>query len=437
LNSSIASQQREFHRYVLLCAAIIILALALKLPSLRYPRAEGDEQIYWQLTQNWLEHGTYSLQGTTILRGSSYLKPLPPGIYDKPLFHHPPLLPMLLAPFVATNSPDAAILVAWLGHMLAIAGVAIICWTWRRRCWRATDLALWLPVLAMAVDPLMTFTGRKLWPDNLVGGFAGLAMGFYCLAGARRSAVWAVAGGVAVGLAALAKLPGLLVLPAGVLTLVVSQSRRLSPFSPGGPHSESSSERARSPVQSRLGLVGLGVLPVFVILLPWFAVFYGQYHTLVPTWIRPDAALRELTGYMARAMDRPWYFYFTQSAMIAPVVVVIFVALLRRFRLILSGRLGVPLCWVGVVVVAMLFLRSGGHSMQMRFLTPAVPGVYAMLAGLLAGANPRRSLLGPVALLAVVYGVSTMGFFLYPENLKYDDIVPVPEFLWRIWTATP
>ena len=184
-------------------------------------------------------------------------------------------------------------------------------------------------------------------------------------------------------------------------------------------------------------MICLGVLPVFVILLPWFVVFCGQYHTLLPTWISPDAALRALSGYMERAMGRPWYFYFSQSAMIAPVVVVIFVAFLRRFRLILSGRLAVPLCWVGVVVVALLFLRSGGHSMQMRFLTPAIPGVYAMLAGLLSISNPRRPLLGPVALLAVIYGVSTMGFFLYPEHLIHDDIVSVPEILWRMWTATP
>ena len=184
-------------------------------------------------------------------------------------------------------------------------------------------------------------------------------------------------------------------------------------------------------------MVCLGVLPAFVILLPWFAVFYGQYQTPLPTWIRPDAALRALSGHVDRAMGRPWYFYFSQSAMITPVVVVILTGFFLRFRLILSGRLAVPLCWVGVVVVALLFLRDGGHSMQMRFLTPAIPGGYAMLAGLLAGANPRRSLLGPLALLAVIYGVSTMGFYLYPGNMKWDDIVSVPEILWRIWTAAP
>ena len=89
-NTSTASQQREYRRYLLLCAAIIVLALVLKLPSLRSPRLEGDELIYWHLTQNWLENGAYSLQGTPIL------KALPPSIYDKPLFHHPPLLSLLM-----------------------------------------------------------------------------------------------------------------------------------------------------------------------------------------------------------------------------------------------------------------------------------------------------------------------------------------------------
>jgi len=423
------SDQQEYHRYLLCCAAIIALALALKLPSLFSPRVEDDELIYWQLTQNWLDHGSYSLQGAPVL------KALPPSIYDKPLFHHPPLLPIFLSPFVATHSPNAAILVSWLGHVLAIVGVAIICWTWRRRSWRATDLALWLPVLAMACDPLMTFTARKLWPDNLVGGFAGLAMGLYCLAAARRSAGWAVAGGVAAGLAGLAKLPGLFILPAGILVLVLWPSRGSSPAGAEVPRGEGFLGRTRSLARTRLGLACLGILPAFVILLPWFAVFYAQYHMLLPAWIRPDAALRMLSPLVNRAMDRPWHFYFSQSAMISPVVVVIFAALLSRFRLVLSVRLAVPLCWVGGVVLALMFLYFRGHSMQMRFLTPAIPGLYALLSGLLASVNPRRSFLGLAALLAVIYGVSTMGFFLYPENMKYDDIVSVPEIVWRMWTG--
>jgi len=430
-DTSTASQRREYRRYLSLCVAIIALALVLKLPSLHPHGHEDDELIFWHLTQNWLENGTYSLQGTPIL------KALPSSIYDKPLFHHPPLLPMLMAPFVATNSPNAVILVAWFGHVMAIVGVAIICWTWRRRSWRAADLALWLPVLAVAVDPLMTFAARKLWPDDLAGGLAGLAMGFYCLAGARRSPVWAVAGGVAVGLAGLAKLPGLLILPAGVLMLIWSQSIQMSFLSLDEPLGERSSGRARSPARSRLAIVCLGVLPAFAILVPWFVVFYGHYHALLPTWIRPDAALRALSSHVDREMRRPWHFYLSQSAILAPVIPVVLVALAYRMRRVFSAGLGIPVCWVGVVVLALLLLRLSGHGMQMRYLTPAVPGVYAMLAGLLAIANPRRSLLGPVALLAVLYGVSTMGFFLYPENLKYDDIVPVPEILWRMWTAAP
>jgi len=287
----------------------------------------------------------------------------------------------------------------------------------------------------MACDPLMTFTARKLWPDNLVGGFAGLAMGLYCLAAARRSAAWAVAGGVAAGLAGLAKLPGLLVLPAGALMLMYGNPRLWSRRPGGQRHGGKVRSEASSTPRVGLKMVCLGILPALLILLPWLIVFYGQYHALLPTWIRPDAAIRAMSPHVDREMSRPLHFYFSQSAMIAPVMVVIFIALVCRLRLVLSARLFIPLCWVGLVLVALLYLRHAGHGIQMRYLTPAIPGVYVILAGLLSYVNPQKSVLGLAALLAVLYGVSTMGYFLYPENMKYDDIVSVPEIVWRMWTG--
>ena len=67
----------------------------------------------------------------------------------------------------------------------------------------ADALPLWLPVLAVALDPLMTFISRKLWVDGLVGGFGGLALGLLCVAADRRCRRSAIAAGIALGLAAL------------------------------------------------------------------------------------------------------------------------------------------------------------------------------------------------------------------------------------------
>jgi hypothetical protein len=133
---ALASSQHDLKRFIAVCAVIVGLCLALKLPTLAFDRHEYDEHIYWALTGNWIENGRYLLQGTEIL------KSLPPEMYDRPLFHHPPMMSILDAPFVLMKSPATAICVSWLGHVLAIIGVAILVWITRRPEWGPTHFFL-------------------------------------------------------------------------------------------------------------------------------------------------------------------------------------------------------------------------------------------------------------------------------------------------------
>ena len=90
-------QQEPFGiRYALKVALLFILvSTVLKLASLTFTHTEPDEVVYWTLAQHLLASGDYSLQGSEVL------ELLSPVIYDRPLFHHPPLFPVLLIPFVA------------------------------------------------------------------------------------------------------------------------------------------------------------------------------------------------------------------------------------------------------------------------------------------------------------------------------------------------
>jgi len=398
----------DFRRYVLVCAAITVLCLAFKLPSLTFPRHEYDERIYWELTENWLETGNYSIQGQPVLRE------LLQASYDRPLFRHPPLMSLLLTPFVTFESPNAAILISWLGHVLAIVGVALVCWTWRRRNWHATHLLLYLPVLAMAMDPVFAFCGRKLWPDNLVGGLAALGVGLTCLAAHRRSIPWAIAAGLAFGAAGMAKLPGLLVLPVGLLVLGFARDVGWG---------------------RRAGMMLAVIVPAAAVVAPWFVVFHGHYGSFLPNWIRPDEVSMAASTHVERAMQRPLHFYLSQSALVSPIVLVLLVGMVRRSRLIFTRKLAIPLFWFSSVVAALMILRASGHGMQIRYLTPAIPAFYAMLAGLLGRTHPRRSLLALGALLAVLYGMVSMGFYLVEG--QYDDIVSIPEILYQAWWVGP
>ncbi|MBN2563057.1 MAG: hypothetical protein JXQ75_19200 [Phycisphaerae bacterium] len=400
----------EWQRYAVICTAIITLCIILKLPTLFLQHLEYDEQIYWALTTNWLETGSYCLRGTSILAE------LPQSVYDRPLFHHPPLFSILLAPFVAADSPRAAILISWLGHVLAIVGVAMICWTGRRRSWGGAHFLLWLPVLAVALDPILTFCSRKLWLDDLVGGLAALSMGLLSLAAARKHAAWAAAGGAALGLASLTKLPALILVPAaGLLLWLATQDN----------------------ARARWRLLLACAVPVVLLLVPWFAVFYAHYGTLLPNWIRPDPVMIETSGLVRRAVSQPWHYYLTESVMVAPVVFVVLVGYIARRGRVWSAAWGVPLVWVTFAVVGLAVLGLRGQGMQLRFLTIAAPGLYAMLAALLARVHPKRSILPLAALLTVIYGAINVGFYLNPFGQQFDEIVSLPVLLWNMSSHSP
>lgn len=138
--------------FIVFCCASVIVSAFLKLPSLRYPFSEGDEHIYWQLADNLARGRECTLQGTEVLRELS------PDMYDRPLFHHPPLFPALLVPFVLTDNNSAAVMVSWLGHFLCLIAVALV----GRRALlglptgaHITSPAFWLSIVGLSADPLL------------------------------------------------------------------------------------------------------------------------------------------------------------------------------------------------------------------------------------------------------------------------------------------
>lgn len=433
---NVTSDARQRRRYAAVCLLVILFCGILKLPTLFAAHAEYDEQIYWALAANWLRTGSYSLQGTAIL------SELPPAVYDKPLFHHPPLLPMLLVPFVAIGSPQAAVVVSWLGHFAAIVGVALFAWTWRRRGWHGTKFELWLPVLAVSLDPVLSFCSRKLWLDGLAGGCVGLAMGLLCVAAASGRLRWAIGGGLVLGLAGLAKLPALTVLPAAVLLLALGPSARPSfarcPLTPRSLGRQSGRHPKRAVLRQLPGLrlVLAVVVPAILVVLPWFVVFFAHYGRLLPNWIHPDADMIQASGLVRRAMSQSWHYYLSQSCLVAPIVLVLVIACARRASRLWSVELGVPLVWIGAAVVSLTAVGLSGQGVQLRFLTIAAPGLYALLAGLLRHANPRRSMLPPVAVLAVLLGAMNIAFYLF-YGLQFDEIVSFPELLWKMAAHHP
>ncbi|MFH1075680.1 MAG: glycosyltransferase 87 family protein [Pseudomonadota bacterium] len=188
-----------------------------------YQHNETDEIIYWQLAENWLKTGNYSLQGTEIL------KSLPAYVYDRQLFHHPPLFSLLLIPFVIMKAKKLAIIISWLGHLLCIVSVALVgrsILTSRSQFSVKSNL-FWIPLISITFDPLLIFISRKLWIDSLLSGLVALSVAlFYSVCKSdidyRHKKYGLIAAGIALGLAALCKLTALIVTPVIIYILITS-----------------------------------------------------------------------------------------------------------------------------------------------------------------------------------------------------------------------
>jgi 4-amino-4-deoxy-L-arabinose transferase-like glycosyltransferase len=391
-------------RALLFAAPFLALALLTKLPSLAFEHREPDEVIYWTVAKRMSDYGTYSL------RGAPFMHQLSRKMYDRPLFHHPPLYPALLVPFEERELRREAIVISWLGHGLAIFAVALIGVHLHARLGGDTSAwaALALPLLGVALDPLFVHTARKLWIDALVGGLAALAVAL-TLAGVareRRRAPWLLAAGVALGLAGLAKLPGLLVAPV-CAALVLARSAR---------------------ARERVAGIAWIALPSALILAPWFAVFFATYGTLVPSWMAPDATILERFPLVAAAAQKPWHFFATKLALIQPLLLVALAGFAWRAGERRPSEAWVLLTWLIGAGACLTYLAASGFSFQTRYLTPLTPALYALPLALPAWYRaPTVRSFRLAAALAITY--ATLGAAPYLTNGRPDEFLSLAETL--------
>jgi len=353
----------------------IALATALKAPTWGLTHKEPDEVIYWTLAHSLLERGEYGLQGTRLL------EILPAEMYDRPLFHHPPLYPLALVPFAAADAWSAAIVVSWLGHALAIVAVGlVVARPCRSRGVPATSFAFWLPLLAIALDPIFLFTSRKLWIDALLGGLTFLAVA--CALAARdgpHERRWLVGAGVTLGLACLAKLTAVLALPAIVAAIL--WPRR------DGPGRTGRTARTRStPRGLALGLVGA---PALLLTAPWFAVFWAEYGTLLPWWSRPSAEMITRDPLIRAAVSQGPLYYLARLACVQPLfAVATLLAVCSAARRRTAARVALVLAATFVLGLT-LIAQAGGSPHFLRYLIPMFPCAAVLLGAVLVEGSAR------------------------------------------------
>jgi len=384
--------------FLLIVGLALALCALLKVPTLFYPGDETDEQIYWQLAENLAQAGPYSLQG------SELLSHLSPGIYDHPLFHYPPLFPALLVPFVLLGAKSAAVTVSWLGHLLAVVAVALV---GRHVLSGRQDAAsgltapvFWLPLLAVCADPLLMFVSRKLWTDSLLSGLVALSVAVFLISNGKRRVLLVASGGL-LGLAALAKLTALLVVPVYAVALL---RRNLS-------------------WRSRLGSVVATVVPIGALVVPWVVLFYQRCGVFVPPWVKPDAWLIEHNSFVSEIVSRPWYYYTVKLPLVMPLLAVVAWALVRDRLAWSDWRVRVAVAWFVVTLVALTMMGAGGYGFQMRQVAPAVPAVYVLVICLVAQRD--RPIFLMASAFTILLGTVTGALFL--SLPKFDEIMSLAE----------
>jgi 4-amino-4-deoxy-L-arabinose transferase-like glycosyltransferase len=379
-------------RVVVLVVLFSAFTVVLKLPSLGFTHDEPDEVVYWSLARNLLERGAYTVRGTEILNRLS------PAIYDRPLFHHPPLYPILLTPFVALQAEPAAVTISWFGHLLCLVSVGIIGWTLLVRGEGSEDV-LWLALLGVATDPLLALVSRKLWIDALLAGLVAFALALVWAALiSRRRRLLLILGGVVLGLAALTKLPGLIGAPvAAMLVWTGGGTRR---------------ERVRDLL--------LVAAPCALLVLPWIVVFLATYGTLTPTWLTRDEWAIKHYPFLAAAVGRPWYYYAAKLAIGEPVALLGLAFLLRRPRALTPASLVAP-AWLFLWLIVYTVQSAGGYGFLMRYVAPIVPAIYAMLLYVRHPGPFGRQVIA----LAIAYGAIESTVYLLSEH--FDELVSFPE----------
>jgi len=346
-----------------LAVPALVVWLVLHLPSVCVPHLEIDEHVYRALARSLARGDGYTTRGTSIHAT------LEPSMYDRPLFHHPPLGPVLLIPFA--RDPSRGVVVGWLGHLLVILAVLDLA---RRRLPEtlAGERALALGLVLAATDPLLVFAGNKIWLDAPVAGLSALGIALFdrWLATRAPSAWWGSAALCALALwtklTAFLASGAILALALGALARARDGRERLA--------------IARATVVWG-GLVALAIFP-------WLWTFHETYGVWIPSWVRPSAALIETNHHIQVVIALPHHhFLASETAAIHPAIVaacaLVLVARTRPTAL-------VALAWLIGTLGGLVLLATTGHSSQLRFATIATPPIHLAAALALAGLGARR-----------------------------------------------
>ncbi len=399
MSESLRGSWGSSRRFVVLAtAAVALVSIFFHWQALQRTPSNTDEFIYLSLARS-LSQGT----GNT-LQGSLILNALPPEMYDHPVFNHPPGFPLLLVPFVA--APKNAVIVPILALCLAALSVAWVGAKFLVDRTLTSRLLFLMVLIAAFFDPILSFCSRRIWMDGVLAMWIGIAYAALIFHSSSRRIPWALVLACLCLAAAVGTkiLMAVFLVPAAVLIFLQSGQQKWR------------------------DLLILCVPSLFVLAV-WEFVFHAATGQWLPKWLSIDADVLRAHPFMAARADQPLLFFPMMLVLLCPLAALTIPAaclFIRKsggeVRRVIALTLSAILLYVGVLVI----LGMGGFSKESRYLSPIMPLLGMLFAGVLAALrNPHaESVLTPsqkiflaACVLAILAGGFLAGFHLVALSL--------------------
>jgi 4-amino-4-deoxy-L-arabinose transferase-like glycosyltransferase len=329
---------------------------------------ENDEVILQVLADKVSKNfSDYSLQDTEIL------KQLPKVVYDKPLFHHPPLFIYGLILFKILFGTKFLILFPILASTLVVWVVFLI-------AKQLYDEKVGLVAAAIfGLCPIVMHASTKIWIDALLTLFCALTIYLSVLAVKKDKFIWYVLAGISCGLAVLSKISALPIL-APVFYLFMKKPRSIN----------------------KIIKVALFLISAILVTSPWFVAFYRTFGTIFPWWIRPSAEPLHMFPFIRMALDRPFYFYFLNISIVTPIYIYSWVDIIRKAK---KPSMWLEPIWALAFILSFTIVGIRGlEGYVTRYILPAIPALAILSANFLVEKN--KKLFWIIAAIFLAYGLT-------------------------------
>jgi hypothetical protein len=402
-----------FSRYLQFWVFGAAITLLLRASSFSQPHAEFDELVYLTLARDmgWdLSHYT--------TKDDPKISRLPFSIYRQPLFHHPPLYPLILK-IGATLGGDPV----YVGLAFAQASVLLLLfYAWRLMVFLRLPPE-WgvISLVGVTFCPLLLSSTVMLHHDALMGIY--LACGLVACVEALDRPSWgrAFLAGVLLALAFNLRYSALVALPLPLL-LQIYQLRR------AGAAVRGPAQKTRQAPAARRWLV-IGV--VYALLLTVGMQHYYRilvtYGTLNPyRFVRPDANVMNFNAFVRSVMLMTPGRMALYLILVFPILLVFVLPWtykpLRDAWRERSWALVFPLLFLYLLSVQFVSAYQ-----QLRYFAAVTPLLYLALPFIVRGAGGWfRVLVTALAALSLLFMITTGFAKTQTRNPAAVDIIPAP-----------